>query len=105
MAEITITRRYSMLNSATRKPVANHQILVDNTTGCIYLQSYDSIVCMFDSANRVFLNRDIHNCSRTTTKYRNMFLNRTTKQIDEQIANGTIKVIDFNPVVIHEVIK
>lgn len=106
MAEITInvTRRTGMLNSKTQKPVANHQILTDDSTGCVYLQSYDSIVCMIDSVGRIFLNHKVYDYSKTTKKYRNMFLGLTTKELNRQIINGTIKMIPFNPV-IHEVIK
>jgi len=102
---INVTGRAIMLNNKTQKPVANHQILFDGTTGCTYLQSYDSIVCMVDSVGRIFLNRDIHNCSKTTAKYRNMFLKCTTEQLNKQIANGTIKVISFDPIFVHEVTK
>jgi len=107
MSEITInvTGRAGMLNSKTQEPVANHQILFDGTTGCTYLQSYNSIVCMVGSTGRIFLNRDIHNCSKTTAKYRNMFLKCTTEQLNRHIADGTIKVISFDPIFVHEVTK
>lgn len=61
-----------------------------------YLQSYDSIIALIDMKNnKVFLDKEYWNYSRTTSKYRNIFLNENTKTIKNKVDSGEYKLINL----------
>ena len=60
-----------------------------------YFQSYTSIIVK-QIGNDVFLDAKYWNYSKTTSKYRNQFLNETTKETQTKIDNGTYKLTDLN---------
>ena len=62
----------------------------------IYFQSYDSIIVFKDRNNNVFLDEYYYNYSKTTSKYRNRFLNKTTKEIERLIDEGVYKLVNLN---------
>ena len=60
-----------------------------------YFQSYTSIIVK-QIDNDVFLDAKYWNYSKTTSKYRNMFLGETSKETQAKIDNGTYILIDLN---------
>ena len=57
--------------------------------------SYDSLIAnKYD--NRIILDSNLWNFSRTTTKYLSQFLNQNLKQIRKSIRNGDYKLLDLN---------
>ena len=62
----------------------------------IYFQSYDSIIVFKDRNDNVFLDEYYYNYSKTTSKYRNQFLNKTTKEIERLIDEGVYKLVNLN---------
>lgn len=69
--------------------VQNQYILTFETgTG---LQSYDSLIVVQVNGN-TYIGKN-WNYSRTTSKYRSLFLNETTKETETKINNGTYIMI------------
>lgn len=64
-----------------------------------YFQSYNSIIVHinYNTAPRTIeLDSKYWNYSRTTSKYRNIFLGETTKETEAKIKNGEYKLVDLN---------
>jgi len=81
----------------TGKPVANQYIMeYQNHT---YFQSYESTIAHIDYEYvpyRVELDEKYWNYSVTTSKYRNQFLNESTKETQAKIDSGEYKLVDLN---------
>lgn len=82
----------TMLSSRGNK-IANQFIITDR--GIQYFQSYQSIICMW-RGNKIYLDKYYYNYSKTTAKYRNLFLNETTKEIEAKIKSGEYQLTDLN---------
>jgi len=79
--------------------VKNQFCVLDNDV--IYFQSYNSIIAKKDlrhdrKGKYITLDKNYWNYSRTTSKYRNIFLNETTKETEAKIKNGTYALADLN---------
>ena len=61
-----------------------------------YFQSYRSIIVFISNKGQVFLDDYYWNYSRTTSKYRNIFLNDDTNSIKEKIKSGEYKLKQLN---------
>ena len=61
-----------------------------------YFQSYRSIIAFVDNNNNVFLDEDYWNYSRTTSKYRNIFLKENTEQTKYSIRTGEYELTELN---------
>ena len=63
-----------------------------------YFQSYSSIIAVdrFGKYPKIFLDKNHWNYSSTTSKYRNIFLNETTKETRAKIKSGEYKLRDLN---------
>ena len=61
-----------------------------------YFQSYKTIIALVDNKGQVFLDKYKWNYSRTTSKYRNIFLNDDTKSVKEKITSGEYKFKELN---------
>ena len=61
-----------------------------------YFQSYNSIIAFIDNNGKVFLDEDSWDYSRTTSKYRNLFLNKNTQEIKQLINEGEYKLKNLN---------
>ena len=76
-----------------------NQFIIENGKET-YFQSYDSIIAkVVDNdiyGDVIYLDKKYWNYSRTTSKYRNKFLNMTTKEIENHIKNGNIQLIYLN---------
>lgn len=79
--------KVEQMHSTAGNPVANQFIIYDDNT--IYFQSYDSIIVK-KFAGKVYLDETYWNYSGTTTKYRNIFLNETTKETKRKLSQGNI---------------
>ena len=78
--------------------IANQFIINDNE-GYEYFQSYRSIIVKrtkYDAGIKTELDEKYWNCSRTTSKYRSMFLNESTKETKEKIASGEYILTNLN---------
>ena len=69
--------------------VKNQFVISDN--GNTYFQSYNSIIVKRDINNKITLGND-WNYSKTTGRYRNLFLNETKKETEKKIADGIYKI-------------
>ena len=61
-----------------------------------YFQSYTTMIVKVDKKGQVFLDSYYWDYSRTTSKYRNIFLNTDTKTIKANIKSGEYKLKDLN---------
>ena len=93
------------MTSSNGHKVANHFILTDKNkmgNNTEYFQSYKSIIVkkIYDNIGayvvETFLDQKYWNFSNTTSKYRNQFLNETTKETKAKIKSGEYKLIDLN---------
>ena len=86
---------YNMRSPRTGNPVANQFIIVDDY-GNKFFQSYQSIIAKRDSEGKIFLDDNYWNYSRTTAKYRNIFLEEFTERTREKIKNGQYSLVNLN---------
>lgn len=85
----------NMLSPRTGSPVANQFIIVADD-GTRFFQSYDSVIVKKDYDGRVWLDSFYWDYSRTTSKYRNEFLNETTKDTEKKIKSGEYILTSLN---------
>ena len=83
----------NMESPRTGNPVANQFIIEDG--GKVYFQSYDTIIAVKKSG-KITLDKNLWNCSRTTSKYRNEFTGFNTKETKEYIREGKVLLADLN---------
>jgi hypothetical protein len=76
--------------------LAPNQAIIRTSDGCKFLQSYNSVIVKIDNNNNVELDQKYWNYSRTTGKYRNMFLSETQKETEKKIASGEYKLTNLN---------
>lgn len=81
------------MTSTNGNKVANQFIIRDGKR--IIFQSYDSIIAVIE-CGRITLDKNLWNCSRTTSKYRNMFTELTTEETKRGIKAGKILLDDLN---------
>ena len=82
------------LTSNKGNKIANQFEIIANNGR--YFQSYNSIICFIDNDNKVTLDSYYWDYSKTTSKYRNIFLNEDTKTIKEKINKGIYKLANLN---------
>jgi len=63
-----------------------------------YFQSYNSIIAFINNKGQVFLDDYYWDYSRTTGKYRNIFLGENKKVTEEKIKSGEYKLKELNNV-------
>ena len=73
--------------------IANQFRISDN--GKQYFQSYHSTIVKIENG-QVFLDSYYWDYSRTTSRYRNMFLNETTKETQAKIDSGEYILTNLN---------
>jgi len=69
-----------------------------NTQKGRYFQSYRSIIAFIDNKGQVFLDDYYWNYSRTTGKYRNIFLGEGIVETRKKIKSGEYKLKELNNV-------
>ena len=85
------------MTSNNGNKIANQFIIYDDDNDCTYFQSYDSIIVQkIENECFIYLDEKYWNYSKTTSKYRNKFLNMTTKEIENGIKDNTILLINLN---------
>jgi hypothetical protein len=89
--------RVKNMTSPNGNFVANQFIIIDNNA--TYFQSYNSIIAkieMVEGSKKVFLDEYYYNYSRTTSKYRNLFLGEVTKDIERKIKEKEYILTNLN---------
>jgi hypothetical protein len=71
----------------------NQIVIVDN--GNHIFQSYNSIIAKIENG-KVYLDSYYWNYSRTTSKYRNKFLNESTLETENKIKTGEYILMNLN---------
>lgn len=61
-----------------------------------YFQSYNSVIAFIDTKGKVYLDCDKWDYSKTTGKYRNLFLGETKAETEEKIKSGEYKLVNLN---------
>ena len=84
---------YNMISNSGNTIANQFEIYTDKGK---YFQSYRSIIVFVDNKGQVFLDDYYWNYSRTTSKYRNIFLNDDTNSIKEKIKSGEYKFKNLN---------
>lgn len=79
--------------STAGNPVANQFVITDGTRRVF--QSYGSIICINDNG-KITLDVNFWDYSKTTGKYRNLFLCETKKDTERKIKNGIYKLANLN---------
>ena len=90
---MNVTMNVKNMTSSNGNKVANQFIVTD--LGFKYYQSYNSMIVKIDLHN-TYLDKKYWNFSNTTSKYRNKFLNETTKKTMAKIKSGEYKLVDLN---------
>ena len=92
------TMNVQNMTSSNGNKVANQFIVTDENTN-EYFQSYNSMIVKKDYQAefvKILLDKKYWNFSNTTSKYRNKFLNETTKETIAKIKSGEYKLVDLN---------
>ena len=78
-------------------PITNQIIIRDYEKDTETFQSYNSIIVKKDyKKGKITLDDYYWNYSRTTSKYRNLFLNETTEETKRKIKDGIYKLANLN---------
>lgn len=83
----------SNMISSRGNPVANQFIIKDGFT--LAFQSYDSIICKKENG-KIYLDESYWDYSKTTGKYRNIFLGETKKETEKKIKSGQYILCNLN---------
>ena len=83
---------YNMTSSQGNKIANQFEIYHNNNK---YFQSYNSIIIK-QTNKKTYLDSYYYNYSRTTSKYRNIFLNEDTKTILKKIKNKEYILTNLN---------
>lgn len=92
-----------MISIQSNRPVAN-QYVIDNGENT-YFQSYDSVIAMYPNydSNKITLDKNYWDYSRTTSKYLYQFLRHHTgeainykDQVRKKIKSGEYKLANLN---------
>ena len=86
------TKTTNMISNKGNK-IAN-QFIIYTTEGSIF-QSYNSTIVKIENG-KTYLDINKWDYSKTTGKYRNIFLNENKKQTEEKIKNGEYILTDLN---------
>ena len=62
----------------------------------MYFQSYNSTIVFIDNNGKVFLDENDWDYSRTTGKYRNIFLGENMSETRKKIKTGEYELVDLN---------
>lgn len=83
------------LLSTKNNPAANQFVITSRD--CTIFQSYDSIIVVMDKiSKKTYLDNTYWNWSRTTSKYRSIFLNESTTETKKRIDSGEYILKDLN---------
>ena len=88
-----MTDKVQNMTSKKGNKIAN-QFVIYTDTGSIF-QSYNSTIVKIDSG-KTYLDKNTWDYSKTTGKYRNIFLNGSKKDTEEKIKSGEYILTDLN---------
>ena len=88
-----MTDKVQNMTSKKGNKIAN-QFVIYTDTGSIF-QSYNSSIVKIDSG-KTYLDKNTWDYSKTTGKYRNIFLNESKKDTEEKIKSGEYILTDLN---------
>jgi len=71
-----------------------NQFIITTDTATLF-QSYSTVIVKKE-AGKVYIDKNDWDYSRTTGKYRNIFLNETKKETEKKIASGEYILTDLN---------
>jgi ribonuclease HII len=74
--------------------IANQFVI--KTDDATYFQSYNSIIAKVTNDHFIYLDETYWNWSRTTSKYRSIFLNESTEETKRKIAAGHYMLTNLN---------
>ena len=74
----------------------NQFIIADSDHGIEFFQSYNSIIVKRVKNGKTYLDERYWNYSKTTGKYRNLFLGETKKETEKKIASGEYVLVNLN---------
>jgi len=72
-----------------------NQFIIKTDKGT-YFQSYSSIIVFIDNNNKIYLDENYWDYSKTTGKYRNIFLGESKKETVNKIKSGVYTLKDLN---------
>jgi hypothetical protein len=87
--------KVSQMTNNNGRAIANQFIVTDHN-GNESFQSYDSIIAKREAGGQITLDPVYWQYSKTTSKYRSLFLGETTKETQAKIDNGTYKLANLN---------
>jgi len=91
--------KVSNMTSNNGNKIAN-QFTIEDDFNTVYFQSYNSMIAKKtwnkDGEKKVYLDSTYWNYSVTTSKYRNIFLNETTKETQKKIDQGVYILTNLN---------
>ena len=73
-----------------------NQFIIKDGKGNTYFQSYDTIIAKIDRFGKVTLDDARWKSSVTTSKYRNIFLNATSQEVEQRVKNKVYKLRRLN---------
>lgn len=82
------------MTSYNGNKIANQFIL--RTDKGVFFQSYDSIIAFIPNIGQIELDKYYWDYSKTTGKYRNMFLGENKKETEQKIKEGKYKLTNLN---------
>ena len=91
---LNIAKVENMRSPRSNNEVAN-QFIITLQNGITVFQSYNSIIAV-KANGETYLDYDRWDFSRTTGKYRNIFLNENTKETRYKIKHGKYGLIHLN---------
>lgn len=83
------------IKNLSGKEVPNQFIMTDNE-GNTFFQSYKSIIVKIDEKEKVTLDDYYWDYSKTTGRYRNIFLGETKKETEKKIKSGEYTLENLN---------
>ena len=88
-----INMKVENMTSNRGNQIANQFIIYDGLRKTF--QSYNSTICEV-SQGKIWLDETYWNYSKTTSKYRNIFLNETTKETQKKLDSGEYILSNLN---------
>ena len=73
-----------------------NQFLIKDNEGNTFFQSYNTIIAKKDKHGFIFLDADKWDYSKTTSRYRNLFIGLNTADTKKAIKEGKITLINLN---------
>ena len=83
------------MKTSTEQFYVKNQFIIRTDKGT-YFQSYDSIIVFRPLSGKIQLDKNTWDYSKTTGKYRNLFLGEDKKETERKIKTGEYILIDLN---------